>query len=168
MGDFYAEQLVKRKTTGKDLALKWGLMILTGLSVLGTLLSLSFVLFVVTVVFGFLCFWLLPKTDVEFEYLYVNGELDIDKIFSKSRRKRAARYDLSTMEIMAPADSAKLDSYRRNKNIKTLDFSSHMGEKTVYAMVLNTDRERLRVLVEPEDKIIKEIHRKYPQKVFFN
>lgn len=84
MGDFYAEQLVKRKTTGKDLALKWGLMALTGLSVLLTLLSFSFVFFVITVIFGFLCFWLLPKTDVEFEYLYVNGQLDIDKIFPKA------------------------------------------------------------------------------------
>lgn len=168
MGDFYAEQLVKRKTSGKDLALKWGLTALTGLSVLLTLLSFSFVFFVITVIFGFLCFWLLPKTDVEFEYLYVNGQLDIDKIFSKSRRKRAARYDLSNMEVIAPLNSPSLDAFRKNERVRTMDFSSRTGKQTVYVMILNTDTERLRVLVELEDRIIKEIHRKYPQKTFFN
>ena len=53
-------------------------------------------------------YFYLPRLSVEFEYLYVNGELDIDRIFSQSRRKRAASYELSNMEIMAPFSSHRL------------------------------------------------------------
>lgn len=65
-------------------------------------------------------------------------------------------------------NSPSLDAFRKNEKVRTLDFSSGTGEQTVYVMILNNDTERLRILVELEEKIIKEIHRKYPQRTFFN
>lgn len=38
-------------------------------------------------VLGIVDYIFIPKLSVEFEYLYVNGELDIDRIYSQSRRK---------------------------------------------------------------------------------
>lgn len=168
MADFYAEQLVKRKVRATDLMIKWGLIILTVLAVVMALMTFSFIFFIAAVILGFLCFWLVPKTEVEFEYLYVNGELDIDKIFSRSRRKRAARYDLSKLEVAAPVTSHHLDSYRNDKNIKTVDFSSGMAGQAAFALILNTDRERQRILVELEERIVKDMRSKYPRKVFFD
>lgn len=73
-------------------------------------------------VLGIVDYIFIPKLSVEFEYLYVNGELDIDRIYSQSRRKRAASYELSNMEILAPYQSHQLDSYKtiRASNVTTI------------------------------------------------
>ena len=47
------------------------------------------------------CYFLLPRLEVEFEYLYLQRSLSIDSIFSKEKRKKAAEYDLDKMEIFA-------------------------------------------------------------------
>ena len=65
-------------------------------------------------VLGIVDYIFIPKLSVEFEYLYVNGELDIDRIYSQSRRKRAASYELSNMEILAPLPvPISFDSYKK-------------------------------------------------------
>ena len=45
-------------------------------------------LLVPAIALGVACYFVIPKTDLEYEYLFVNGELDIDMIMSKSKRKR--------------------------------------------------------------------------------
>lgn len=85
-------------------------------------------------VLGIVDYIFIPKLSVEFEYLYVNGELDIDRIYSQSRRKRAASYELSNMEILAPYQSHQLDSYKKNQSIKRYNYSSGIegqGPQTV-------------------------------------
>ena len=81
MGDFYTEQLVKKKTDGKDIAMKILLIVLTVISFfiafLMPLLILVPILFVVADVFLF------RRMDVEYEYIYINGDLDIDKVMHK-------------------------------------------------------------------------------------
>ena len=45
-------------------------------------------LLVPAIALGIACYFVIPKTDLEYEYLFVNGELDIDMIMSKSKRKK--------------------------------------------------------------------------------
>ena len=49
------------------------------------------------------------------KYLYVNGELDIDAIYSKQKRKKMGSYDASELEILAPENSHELDSFKDEK-----------------------------------------------------
>ena len=42
--------------------------------------------------------FIFPGTDLEFEYLFVNGELDIDKIMAKSKRKRVKSLNITECE----------------------------------------------------------------------
>ena len=48
---------------------------------------LNVLLLVPAIALGIACYFVIPKTDLEYEYLFVNGELDIDMIMSKSKRK---------------------------------------------------------------------------------
>ena len=122
------------------------------------LLLAGLVLAVVTVV-------ITPKFDVEYEYLYVNGELDIDAIYSKQKRKRVGTYDMAELEILAPEKSHALDSYMNNKSIKMKDFSSGNPQAKSYILIMNSDSERQSVKVEIDDTIIQDIRRIAPRKV---
>ena len=118
MSDLYTEVLVKKQQTGKDKAIKGVLIFFTVLFAAAGIMMNPLIL-LLALVLGIVDYIFIPKLSVEFEYLYVNGELDIDRIYSQSRRKRAASYELSNMEILAPYQSHQLDSYKNNQSIVT-------------------------------------------------
>ena len=117
MSDLYTEVLVKKQQTGKDKVIKGVLIFFTVLFAAAGIMMNPLIL-LLALVLGIVDYIFIPKLSVEFEYLYVNGELDIDRIYSQSRRKRAASYELSNMEILAPYQSHQLDSYKKNQSIK--------------------------------------------------
>ena len=51
-------------------------------------------------------------TDLEYEYLYLDKELSVDKIMAKSKRKRVGTYSLDRMEVFAPVYSYHLDNFK--------------------------------------------------------
>ena len=89
MSDLYTEVLVKKQQTGKDKAIKGVLIFFTVLFAAAGIMMNPLIL-LLALVLGIVDYIFIPKLSVEFEYLYVNGELDIDRIYSQSRRKRAA------------------------------------------------------------------------------
>lgn len=165
MGDTYTEVLVEKKTTSRDMFLKAGLYFVTFVTVFGGLFVHSIFL-IAAVVMGIVDYIVLPKLRVEYEYLYVNGELDVDIIYSRTKRKKVGSYNLKQMEIMAPATSHYLDSYRNNPQIKTVDYSSRNPESRAFAVILPKDNERICLLFEPDEEILKDVRTKMPRKVF--
>lgn len=165
MSDLYKELLVQRKTSPKDTMAKAGLILLTVLVVLLALLTFNTIIFIVAIAVGVADYILFPRFDVEFEYLYMEDEIDVDKIFSKTRRKRAMSIDLSKMEIMAPLGSHRLDSFQ-NQKLKTMDFSSNDKEKRPYVLITSTEKERVKVLLQLDCDIVRDIKRRRPRLVF--
>ena len=76
MGDLYSELLVKKDKTAKDSLLKYGLIVLTVLAVFAGLIITPLAL-IIAVALGIACYFVIPKTDVEYEYLFINGDFDI-------------------------------------------------------------------------------------------
>ena len=118
MSDLYSELLVKKERTAKDRLVKGSiialivLLVLAGLFIMPPLLIAAIVLGVCAYLFIF------PGTDLEFEYLFVNGELDIDKIMAKSKRKRVKSLNITECDIMAPLNSHRMDYYNSNQKLK--------------------------------------------------
>ena len=123
MGDLYSELLVKKDKTAKDSLLKYGLIVLTVLAVFAGLIITPLAL-IIAVALGIACYFVIPKTDVEYEYLFINGDFDIDMIMSKTKRKKVKSFKLSESDLAAPLDSHRMDYYNGNQNMKVLDFSS--------------------------------------------
>ena len=162
MSDLYTEVLVKKQQTGKDKAIKGVLIFFTVLFAAAGIMM--------NPLLGLVDYIFIPKLSVEFEYLYVNGELDIDRIYSQSRRKRAASYELSNMEILAPYQSHQLDSYKNNQSIKRYNYSSGIegqGHKP-YAFVISKDNTMQMVIFEPDEVMLKDIRNRAPRKVFMD
>ena len=162
MGDMYREILVKKKTSAGAKFLK-GFM--SAMAVLCLLAGFIIpILLVGAVVFGLLTYFVAPKLDVEYEYLYVNGELDIDAIYSRQKRKRVGSYDVAELEILAPAKSHALDSYLNN-GAKVADYTSGDEHAKSYIMVYNKEKGREIIKVEIDEVIVNDIRRVAPRKV---
>lgn len=164
MNDSYSELLVKKEQTGKDKVIKFLLIgLIAATAVVGVVFTLAWIL---TLGFGIAAYFVLPNLDLEYEYVYVNGELDIDKIMAKSKRKRVQSFDLAKMEIMAPVNSHRMDYQNHNTKLKVLDFSSGNKEHKVFAMIIPNEKEICKVLLEPDQELIENIQKSCPRKVF--
>jgi len=164
MSDLYTELLVKRTTPFGDQVLKFGMIFLTVLAGVAGIYVSPYLL-IAFAALAILDYFKLSSFDLEFEYLYVNGELDIDKIMSRTKRKRIANYNMANVELIAPYTSHELDHYRQDKNIKMQNFSSREKDAKVYAMIVSNTNNREMVLFEPNDVMLNDMKRIAPRKV---
>lgn len=162
MNEMYVEWLVKRKTPA----------FMALLRILSVMLAACFVLlgfvvfpaFLIGVALGVAAYFIRLNADLEYEYLYVDRELTVDKVMAKTRRKRVAVFELDKMEIVAPVKSWHLDNFK-NRTVKTVDYSS--GEEK------QPDRRYLfyyeggkKIIFEPNEEMIKIMQLAAPRKVF--
>ena len=163
MNDTYVEVMVPRKKNPFLTPVK---IILYVLAVLFVLIGMGNGLyFIGAAVFGALAYFYIPTLDLEYEYLFVEREISIDKIMSKEKRKNAYNVDLNKMEIIAPASSHELDSYR-SRGLKTYDFTSGNEDAKVYSIVYETGVEGcVLVNIEPNEEMLKALKNVFPRKV---
>ena len=88
--DTFVEQLVVKPMTPADQAKKFGLIAATGILCLGlaylSVMVMPLILLVVCAV-AYGGYFLVTGMNVEYEYSVTNGELDVDKIIAKRKRK---------------------------------------------------------------------------------
>ena len=164
MGDSYREIMVKRETSAMDQVKKISLIGLT-VFMFAAGIFITPLLLLAGLALAIVCYFIVPGFDLEYEYLYVNGELDIDKIMSKQKRKKCASYDMYLLEIMAPSNSQALDSYRNKKDIKIRDFTSRKQDVLSYTLIFNLEKGQELVKVELDEAIVGDIRRIAPRKV---
>lgn len=167
MGDLYSELLVKKDKTAKDSLLKYGLIVLTVLAVFAGLIITPLAL-IIAVALGIACYFVIPKTDVEYEYLFINGDFDIDMIMSKTKRKKVKSFKLSEADLVAPLDSHRMDYYNGNQNMKVLDFSSGNPEHKRFGVITRLDGNLCKIILEPDEALAQAMKNSAPSKVFLD
>ena len=167
MGDLYSELLVKKDKTAKDSLLKYGLIVLTVLAVFAGLIITPLAL-IIAVALGIACYFVIPKTDVEYEYLFINGDFDIDMIMSKTKRKKVKSFKLSVSDLAAPLDSHRMDYYNGNQNMKVLDFSSGNPEHKRFGVITRLDGNLCKIILEPDEALAQAMKNSAPSKVFLD
>lgn len=162
MGDTYVEYLVARKPS---VIMKFLKILLVMLTVVFVLIGfMNFVGLIIAAAAGVGAYFASLNADIEYEYLYLEREISVDKVMAKSRRKKAGTFSVEQMEIFAPLNSHRLDSYR-NMNTKTLDYSSGIASQPErrYMMIYNGNT---KVILEPNEAMIKAVQSVAPRKVF--
>ncbi len=165
MNETYVECLVKAKApVGAKLlkVLLIALAVLCGVAVV--LFGYGILVFLLAIAAGVGAYFVGWYCSVEYEYLYLDKELIVDKILAQTRRKRVATYSLDRMEIMAPVKSYHLDSYK-NRSVKVKDYS--IGEEQQpdlrYAIYYEGGT---KLLFSPSGDLIKAMKNAAPRKVF--
>ncbi|MBR1476457.1 MAG: hypothetical protein IJ608_00650 [Lachnospiraceae bacterium] len=162
MEETYVEWLVKGKTSTASVFLKYFLIALAVIFGLASFLFGAFVL-LIAVVLGAAAYLVHILSNVEYEYLYLDKELSVDKIFAQSRRKRAATYEIGRMEILAPIKSYHLADYN-NRTVKEIDYSEGASEPDDrYVMYYEGNQ---KIILSPNDALVKAIKNIAPRKVF--
>lgn len=166
MNESYKELLVKKDRGAKETAVRALCVAPTVLAGLLTLLTGIIYFFFAVIVFGVLDYFVFQWTDIEYEYLYLDKEITVDKIMAKTRRKRVAAIDVNKIEIMAPEKSHQLDSYR-NRQAKVTDLSAghDLPEQKLYWVFYEGSRKFLMNFTEDFARTIKGIA---PRKVFMD
>lgn len=160
MGDFYAEKLVRKKTTGKDIMIKCLMAALTVIAVF-SLFVIPFGIFLIFLMIG-LDIFIFRSLDVEYEYQYINGDIDIDKIMHKERRKNVFTANIKDMELLAPSGTPQLNSFG---DARVYDFTGGFGDADVYEMIFFESGMKKRVLFEPDEHMVEGIWMQAPRKV---
>ncbi len=162
MSDAYVECLVKAKGSGLLKFLKVFLILLTVLFFLAGFLIFPALLLAVAAGVG--AYFAGLNADLEYEYLYLDRELVIDKVLAKTKRKRVATYTVDRMEIFAPIKSYHLDNYR-NRTVKEKDYS--IGEELKpdlrYVMYYEGGD---KLILSPSEALVKALKNVAPRKVF--
>ena len=165
MNEVYEEWLVRRKTPG------WFYGALPA-AILGTvILGILGAMFIPYI--GFI-FWIFPaigvyflsqRKIVEYEYIFVTGELTIDRILNESRRKRMKAIDMSSVSVIAALDTHELDGQMGNSQIKKIDYTSQEPGRRIFGVLASEQGVSQIYLIEPSAKMMAAIKKTAPRKV---
>jgi hypothetical protein len=162
MNQLYAEAGVKRKESADTMALRAllviGIIVGVFLMLIGSYVGIAGIILVVVMVFLF------PKLNVEYEYVFVDGQFDFDRITGKAKRKTILRIDMEQIEIIAPEGSHALDSYN-NPQFEKKDFSSRDKSVKPYVIIASDKEKKYRIVFEPSEKMLSMVKQKNPRKL---
>lgn len=162
MNQLYAEAGVKRKDNMKTLVLRF--LMVAGIVIGVLFMFLGGVLSIAGVVLAALLVFLFPKLNVEYEYVFVDGQIDFDRITGKSKRKTILRIDLEQVEIVAPEGSHALDGFTYVQSDKK-DFSSGDKSAKPFIIIANVEDKKYRIAFEPSEKMLAMMKQKSPRKI---
>lgn len=169
--DMFIEKLVTKRKGFSDSLITAGIilgilvLIMLSLSIkaindlgLGIFLAAGFI---------YLGYRLITSRNVEFEYIVTNGELDIDKITSKRKRKRIFSASCKEFEILS---RVKSNSFSQSvQSIKNrIDASSSIDSPDAFFATLNYKGQKTLVIFEPDERMLNNFKIFIPRKIFTN
>ncbi len=163
MNETYVECLVQRKKDNVAYIMRMAVYVVAALIAVSGIVIDPF-LIVIGIAVAALGYFLCPAPDIEYEYLYLDRELTIDKVISKQARKRAAVYNLDNMRLFCKKNSSYFDAYK-NRKLPVADFSSKMNEEDVYALVITGNKGEEIVYLEPNEEFVDALKMVYPRSV---
>ena len=87
--------------------------------------------FITAAVLLYLIYNLGLSINVEYEYCFTNGALDVDKIIAARKRKRLTELNARDIEIMATIKNPAFKDYIKNRGIKKIDACSSLKDDGV-------------------------------------
>ncbi|MDO4475599.1 MAG: DUF6106 family protein [Lachnospiraceae bacterium] len=165
MNDMYKELLIEKPESTGSKALRFGLIAAAVAAAAAGFLLLNSLFFLLATLLGAGAWWAFSNAACEYEYLYVNGDIDIDRIINRQKRKKAASYDIADLEMLAPAASHDLDSFKNDKGVRQVDYTSDPKGARVYGAVYAQEKGRVLAWLELDEEIIRDMRRHQPRKI---
>jgi hypothetical protein len=104
------------------------------------------------------------KLYVEYEYVFTNGEIDVDKIVEMKKRSRVITFNIKNVEILAPEESNSVKDFA-NKPEKALDLYPKTTDKKVFVAMVTGGTERLQVRFVPDEEFLSLCYKYNPRAV---
>ena len=138
------------------------MVLLLGLTVLFTAGAFIWIpLAALALVFLVLAVLWWQKGNTEYEYSYVGGDLRIDRIRNRSKRKPQITLEAEGIRSVMPRKASFSDG--RDLNVK--DFTSGRKEARVYELIYEKGGQPLKVWIEPDDAMLDMMKLAMPRKI---
>lgn len=167
MDDIFLEKIVTKRKTGKEFAIIGGavlasVLLLAAGVIFGSLLPFLMPMILVGVGYGL--WFVISSMNKEYEYIVTNGDLDIDMIIARRKRKRVLSVKAKEFELMAQTGTID-EKDSASSRYKTLDFSSSTNSKSNWFILTTHNSERVKVIFEPDERMLKNLKRFNPSKI---
>lgn len=156
MENIYFDEIHKKIITPKTVLCNIGLVFAAFiLSFIFILFSNFLMSFTLLLIFGafFGAFYLIKTSSKEFEYIYTDGEIDVDMISGRTRRKRIVTIKAEQLVAMEKYtnDSKKRLSTPDVK--KTLDLSDGNPHNS-YILIANINSTKTMLILSPSERLM--------------
>lgn len=160
--DNFKEQLVTRKPDNSVFIKKAGIFVVSVFIAVVLFIFLDVMSLVLIALLFWGAYFLIRNFDIEYEYICTNGDLDIDKIIAKSRRKR-----LTTVDLKGAADFGLTKDINLNKEYSIIDASSgnSQNEDTYYIACRDSKYGMCYVLISPNKDMLEVIKTYLPRTI---
>ncbi|MBC7765959.1 MAG: hypothetical protein H7Y41_05690 [Hyphomonadaceae bacterium] len=168
--DVFLEYMVSRKKDGKDYLMN-GLLVVAAIVVAAILSVVAEqvgmgqlnLLILAGVCYG--AIQLIASRNVEFEYIVTNGEIDVDKIISRKRRKRLLSANMRHAIIVARMDDAQYKNEFNQTTQKTITAVSSMTAPNIYFAIVPTKEQTVKLIFEPSERMLEAFRMINPRNV---
>lgn len=165
MSVFENTVLVDCRPSYGQIFLKYLTFILTVFLAVETVMVSPMLFFIPTAVMAFLTHLAYSACMTEYEYTYMDGELDIAKIKAKRKRKEIEQIDLENLILVAPKGSNELNNYHRSNETKIYNATSRKPNRKTYEIVYRKNNTQSIISFEPDDNMLDLIRSKHMSKV---
>ena len=166
MQEIYSETYLKAKASPQRVLGRLLLIVLAAVMLLfGLMIMLSLgtaLVFIAMAGVAAIIYFVLPSTNIAYEYIFVDGQIDFDRILNGAKRKTLKRIDMENVEVVAPQDSHRLDPYQR---APLVDYSSGYATDRYFIAVSIGDKGTERILFTPDEKMLSMMRMKAPSKI---
>ncbi len=164
MTDVYVEQLVSVQKNAKDY------VIFVGTCVLTTVISFALIVFafvsglpILSLVAAALIYGatkILSNVGVEYEYIFTNGDLDVDKITGKSNRKRLITIDCAELIKVKKVGRG----YKQKDDCDMLLSYCNPADEYVYSFTFrHKSAGKVRVILSANEKLLAAVKTSVPR-----
>lgn len=168
--DNFAEQLVKKNETSSDktrrvMLVIVGILFSLALAALSlTQLGRPFMALlgiVLAAISGYGTYYIVQNTYVEYEYTFTNGELDVDKIIAKKRRR-----EMLTTNIRQLTDFGKYeDGMEESDDMTVILATDNIASHEYYADFTDETVGKARLIFAPDERMLENIRKSLPARL---
>ncbi len=163
--DSYNEYIVKKKKDIKDYLI-WAAacigaflccFIVLSIEIISTYIVILFWL-VVGIIYA--AYRVITSRNIEYEYAVTNGELDIDRITNKKRRKHILTIDTKAFEVFEPVSEDFINRIKQINPGLTIHAESDINSPKTYGAVFNKNGIKTCLYFQPSERILEAISRR--------
>jgi len=157
--DTFVEDAVKVIETAQDKTKKTIALAVTFLLLVGTVTFsrgiLTLIMAILLIIMGIFTIILYTNKNIEYEYDYTNGSLEIAKIINNEKRKKIVAIESNEVKMVAAVgtnESLKYDHVQ----LKTYDCSAHDESVKDYILVAHSEAKGndFKVIFNPSEKLL--------------
>lgn len=164
--EMFVEQIVPRRKALKDYAVMGAALFACTAVLLVSVLVMPYIMPYVIIVWAvavFAAYWLMSGRSVEYEYKIVSGDFDVERIIAKRKRKKHISCPIVSFEHvrrLAEGEVGRMAS----KGVKVADVSSGGNYGEAYCTVASSDRGKVFLVFEPNERVLKALKELLPRK----